>query len=598
MEGHLSKFLQAMKKTVLHQIHQQSSLALLLRVTPILIISIITFLWHLGSIGLVDETEPLFAEAARQMLETGNWITPYFNGETRFDKPPLIYWLIAVGYQLLGVNEWAVRLPSALSAMGLTLFLFFVVNRYGRSPISSTPQLTQLRWSSFISAIALALAPLYFLWARVGVSDLLLTGCMGGSLLCFFMGYVHSQQESPPPFFRLGIPRDWYLGFYILTALAVLTKGPIGMVLPGFIILAFLFYQGNSWQVLKEMRLLSGIIIFLVITVPWHVLIIAENGQAYIDSFFGYHNVERFTDVVNDHSGPWYYYFLILLIGFAPLSIYLPSAIAQLKIWRRRFWCRQPRQEQFASFSFFWFIIIFGFFSIAVTKLPHYIIPSLPAAAALVGFYWSHYQQQSLSREFIITVGINIIFLLSLAVTFYFIPDLIGYDPAAPNLGDAYEATGLHWVGTSIWLIAAILLILGLIWKQYRRWLWGVNLGAMLLTFIFVLQPTFFLIDELRQQPLRELAQLEPQVRQGGEELIMIGMKKPSVVFYRQKNLEFFSDENSAIGYLMQQHPNESTLILTHPDKLKELRNHANEITALETKGAYALARFEPNFSQ
>ncbi|MFP4575239.1 MAG: ArnT family glycosyltransferase, partial [Coleofasciculus sp.] len=93
----------------------------------------VAFLWHLGSTGLVDETEPLFAEAARQMTVTGDWITPYFNGETRFDKPPLVYWLMAIGYHLIGVNEWAVRLPSAMSAIALTVLGFYTLRYFGIS---------------------------------------------------------------------------------------------------------------------------------------------------------------------------------------------------------------------------------------------------------------------------------------------------------------------------------------------------------------------------------------------------------------------------------------------------------------------------------
>ncbi|MCP2732552.1 ArnT family glycosyltransferase, partial [Limnofasciculus baicalensis] len=93
----------------------------------------VAFLWNLGSIGLVDETEPLFAEAARQMTVTGDWITPYFNGVTRFDKPPLIYWLMAMAYKLIGVNEWAVRLPSALAAIALTSLGFYTLRYFGIS---------------------------------------------------------------------------------------------------------------------------------------------------------------------------------------------------------------------------------------------------------------------------------------------------------------------------------------------------------------------------------------------------------------------------------------------------------------------------------
>ena len=101
----------------------------LLSILWLFAIAWVGFLWNLGNIGLVDETEPLFAEAARQMTVTGDWITPYFNGETRFDKPPLIYWLMAVAYRTLGVNEWAVRLPSALCAIGLTCLGFYTLTR-------------------------------------------------------------------------------------------------------------------------------------------------------------------------------------------------------------------------------------------------------------------------------------------------------------------------------------------------------------------------------------------------------------------------------------------------------------------------------------
>ncbi|WP_375338605.1 ArnT family glycosyltransferase [[Phormidium] sp. ETS-05] len=94
------------------------------------VISFIAFLWNLGSTGLVDETEPLFAEAARQMTVTGDWITPYFNGATRFDKPPLIYWLMVIAYKLVGVNAWGVRLPSALAAISLMVLLFYTLWRH------------------------------------------------------------------------------------------------------------------------------------------------------------------------------------------------------------------------------------------------------------------------------------------------------------------------------------------------------------------------------------------------------------------------------------------------------------------------------------
>jgi 4-amino-4-deoxy-L-arabinose transferase-like glycosyltransferase len=381
-----------------------------------------------------------------------------------------------------------------------------------------------------------------------------------------------------------------------LTALAVLAKGPVGLVLPGLIIIAFLLYQGNLWVVFREMRVLSGFIIFLVLTVPWYVLVIAENGQNYVDSFFGYHNFQRFTNVVNDHDAPWYFYFLVVLIGFAPLSVYLPSAIAQLQVWRRRFWQKQPRTEQLGLFAFFWFAMIFIFFTIAVTKLPSYVIPLLPAAAILVGIFWSRYQQVMPNFALKINGWVNVIFVFALGALFYYSPNFIGYDPAAPNLSEIYAQAGLHLGATVIWFGAGILIGLALVTQQYRRWIWGINLLAMLLTFVFVLQPAVFLVDQLRQKPLRELAQLEQIVRKPDEELMMIGMAKPSVAFYTQHQVIFLDQTKQAISYLNDEFDQKSVLILSHPRKLDSLIAKAQQVTFLGQQGEYQLIRIQPHF--
>ena len=322
----------------------------------LLLISWLAFGWHLGSTGLVDETEPLFAEAARQMLETGDWITPYFNDETRFDKPPLIYWLMAVGYRLIGVNEWAVRLPSALAAIALVGICFYTLHTFP-APKSSLRQ----RWlSAWIGAAVAAFNLHTIIWARTGVSDMLLSGCMGTALLCFFGGYASREGMRAESYVYPA--NGWYWAFYVLLALAVLTKGPVGVLLPGIIIVPFLLYVGKLKAVLQEMGLVLGGLIFLLIAVPWFVLVIVKHGSAYTNTFFGYHNFERFTEVVNGHSAPWYYYFLIVLGLFAPWSVYLPVAIARLRFWQVSWWRQQPRSAHLGLFALFWFVAIFSFF--------------------------------------------------------------------------------------------------------------------------------------------------------------------------------------------------------------------------------------------
>ncbi|NER47309.1 MAG: phospholipid carrier-dependent glycosyltransferase, partial [Symploca sp. SIO1A3] len=277
-------------------IEKQPTLIWSLSLLWLLLIGWLAFLWNLGSTGLIDETEPLFAEAARQMTVTGDWITPYFNGETRFDKPPLVYWLMAIGYKLIGVNEWAVRLPSALAAIALMALGFYTLRYYG---ISFAPNALpsdslktgrnsqrQLWLAAGIGATMIALNPQTIVWARTGVSDMLLSGCMGTALLSFFLGYAQKEQEQAtskdhPPISPSPISSsNWYLACYILIALAILTKGPVGIVLPGIIIGAFLLYLGKLREVLREMQIVRGILIILAITLPWYGLVTVANGKA------------------------------------------------------------------------------------------------------------------------------------------------------------------------------------------------------------------------------------------------------------------------------------------------------------------------------
>ncbi|MDY6782900.1 MAG: glycosyltransferase family 39 protein [Cyanobacteriota bacterium] len=631
----------------------------------------LAFLWHLGSTGLVDETEPLFAEAARQMLETGDWITPYFNGETRFDKPPLIYWLMAIAYRLIGTNEWAVRLPSAMAAIAIVVFGFFTLLRFGfpHPKAASSPhpipfsrktatsnrrgdtgdggrgeisvaqfnesriknlQISKSLWlSAWIGSTLMALNLQTLIWARTGVSDMLLSGCMGCALFCFFWGYATSEKQPQP---RNILPNGWYLAFYILVALAVLTKGPVGAVIPGLTILGFLIYIGKFWEVVREMKVVFGGILFLILTLPWYILVTLRNGQAYIDSFFGYHNIERFTQVVNGHGAPWYFYFLVVLVGFLPWSFYLPIAIARLQFWRRSRWQNQPRTAHFSIFALSWFVAIFAFFTAAVTKLPSYTLPLIPAAAILVALFWSQelslegrgqraegrrnfeaegvLEQEATGKAegnrlvdnakipwgFVATGIANAILLLALAVVSFISPRLIGYDAAAPNLGELFGQTNLPIRSTIIWGIAGCAIAF-LLWKHaLRRWILAVNLISFIAFVIFALTPANFFIDRVRQLPLRQLAAISVQVQRPGEELMMSGFKKPTLVFYTQRPVRFFYGKEDTLAFVQQSlgDPNASptVLLLSQSTAFANSFNlQPDQYETLGQRGSYQLIR-------
>ena len=591
----------------------------------LLVINWVAFIWHLGSTSLVDETEPLFAEAARQMTVTGDWITPYYNGETRFDKPPLIYWLMAAGYKLIGVNEWAVRFPSAMAAIALVCFGFYTLRYFGfATPKDAYNQLPlnipysiadretekqpdtgrhktdrvkrQLWLSAWIGAALIAFNLQTIVWARTGVSDMLLSGCMGTALFCFFWGYVSAEKRGKSLFAR---PHPWYLAFYILIALAVLTKGPVGIVLPGLIIFTFLLYTGKLWSVLQEMGIVWGGLIFLALTVPWYVLVILENGQAYIDSFFGHHNFQRFTDVVNGHDAPWYFYFLIVLLLFAPWSVYLPYAIARIRFWQVSFWREQPRYAQLSLFTFFWFSCIFIFFTVSVTKLPSYVLPLLPAAAILVAQVWNQeltsLPKSKINYALLTSIIFNFLFVIALAIAFVYCPNFIGKDPAIPHLKESIIDSGLPWRGGIVWGISAMGMILFLKPRKQWRWLIAVNLVSFFAFIIFVLLPLSFFVDQNRQLPLKQIAETIIQVQQPQEKLWMIGFEKPTLVFYTHQPVTFLKHPKAVSNYL-QIHENNlkrstQILLVSRAKDIKRLKLQPQDYQKIDAQGAYHLIR-------
>jgi len=621
-----------MKLSVKHTVDQwfnkiakNPALGVTVSILWLILISWIAFGWNLGNIGLIDETEPLFAEASRQMFVTGDWITPFFNGDTRFDKPALIYWCQAIAYAIIGVNEWAVRLPSAIAAFALVCLAFYTIQWYfaKQDELEQVSRPNRRYKTSFIAAALMALNPETIIWARTGVSDMLLTGCMASALLCFFLGYAGKEgsrgqgaggaefitnAQSPMP--HALFPNKWYLAFYVLIAGAILTKGPVGIVLPGLIVAAFLLYMGKFREVLREMRLLVGVLIILGLSVPWYALVIWRNGWNYINAFFGYHNLERFTEVVNGHSAPWYFYFLVVLLGFAPYSVYLPLSIVRLKFWQRSHWRSLERFQQFGLFAWFWFASIFGFFSIAVTKLPSYVLPLMPAAAILVALLWSDFFQDTEARQtipvsssptppispyfFRVSGWVNVVFLSVLATALFNITHILGTDPAISNFHELIQRSGLPIIAGVMWLVCAAL-VAGLLLSRQSNNVIGINLIGFVAFLIFVLTPASFFIDRERQLPLRELSAIILEAKQPNEELIMLGFKKPSVVFYSHIHVNYLRFPQEAIEHIQNQAAKglqpPSLLLLAEQKKFLQMDLQPDDYKSLSTKGAYNLVR-------
>ncbi|MED5263792.1 MAG: glycosyltransferase family 39 protein, partial [Cyanobacteriota bacterium] len=209
-------------------------------------------LWQLGDSGLVDETPPLFAAAGRAMSTTGDWLTPRVNGLPRFDKPPLVYWLMGLIYALPGhevwdpLGTWAARLPSALASVLMMLAL--------GDTVMCWPQKNDAcpRRTAVAVALAFALSPLVMVWSRVAVSDALFCSTLGVSLLLQWRRFAAPSTQP------------WWLAWLVL-GLAVLTKGPAAVVLTGMVLVLFALLQWNLASLWQRLRPLPGLLITALI---------------------------------------------------------------------------------------------------------------------------------------------------------------------------------------------------------------------------------------------------------------------------------------------------------------------------------------------
>ncbi|EME29805.1 glycosyl transferase, family 39 [Galdieria sulphuraria] len=375
----------------------------------VLLLSYLCLIRGNGNFSIMDATEPKFAVTAREMLQRGDWLTPQWNNRLRFDKPPLTYWLMAISYRLFGLSEFSTRLPTCLAGTLMAMAIYLAGWKFSLLPS------TRCRFITGLVSSIIFLCNLFTIgWSRAGVSDMLLCFHTGAALLCFFTGYslipnIGDETYLENPLFPWNkfntilakidpqnTKRIWirtsklfYWMFFVFCALAVLTKGPLGLFLPISIISLFLWTTENLKQVvLSEIPWIPGIISGSFICLPWYILIIQKHGWKFIQSFFGYHNMNRLTSAVNGHTGPFYYYLPISLIGFSPWIFLIPAAIAFYHPLEKALWKRRSRYRQFPLFLCIWVLFVYTFFSLIRTKLLSYVIPAVPAASLLLGVFF------------------------------------------------------------------------------------------------------------------------------------------------------------------------------------------------------------------
>jgi 4-amino-4-deoxy-L-arabinose transferase-like glycosyltransferase len=497
--------------------------ALVLLIT--LALGLLLFVWKLGSTGLVDETPPLFAAAARAMPETGDWLIPRVNGLPRYDKPPLVYWLMGVLYALPGqaswnpLGSWAAALPSALASVAVMLGLADTLLRW--PPMAGGADAAPEGIFPFLpieAALAFALSPLVLLWGRTPVSDALFSALLALALLAFWRCYAAAS-------------RAWWPA-WLLLGLAVLTKGPVALVLTVLTLALFGWLQTAAAELIRTLRPLRGVLLTTLVAAPWYGLALAKEGRPFWDSFFGYHNLQRFTSVVNHHLQPWWFFGPVLLIASLPFSplllLGLARALGPLR-WSLRPARPMPPPRSFGRFCACWLLAVLLFFTAASTKLPSYWLPAVPAAAVLIALAaqkpWAH--RWAWWCTLLLTALI--------AAVFFAGPWLVALiqDPELPTLpAELIRAGRLP--------LAGLCCLLGAVfgWLVSRGAGTARLLAVQLPLVVFVpvaLLPSWALGDRLRSQPVRTLAASINRQAQPGEALAMVGILKPSLHYYSRR---------------------------------------------------------------
>jgi len=360
----------------------------------IFVVALLLYLFGNGGHSLWDRDEARFSEATREMIETGDWIIPHLNGEIRYDKPILIYWLMSLPMRLGGVNEFSARFPSALAGALTVLLVFLMAERMGFGLSGSV-----------VAAAAAMSSALLFVVSKAATTDATLTLTVTAAM------FLYWEQR------RRGFSWWRHLAFWAVLGLSALVKGPPGVAVVG---LAVLCDKGwTLWAFRREggrmedqpaacgtnavcaaaerdgediappfclpcvfMRLYVGLAAFALVTLPWGWAAWQRTNGEFLRVAFGHHVMDRARESFEGHKGPFFYYVALLPLLVFPMTAVLLNAVR---------WAAGAAARRNAAVRLLWCWLLPGLvvFSLVKTKLPHYMAPMLPALALMMGGWFS-----------------------------------------------------------------------------------------------------------------------------------------------------------------------------------------------------------------
>ncbi len=338
----------------------------------LLAVSAFLFFFGLGNMALTDPDETFYAQTAREMVDAGEWTTPLIFGKPQFEKPIFYYWLVALSYLAFGVTEFAARFPSAVFGLAGVIGVYFL-GRLIFSPLCG-----------FFSGLVLASCVQYVVLSRGCVTDMVLAVFILYCLFFFLRGWVTEGNPAGPR----GTPgkKAYYLASSVMAGLAVLTKGPIGVFIPGIVVIFYILFS-RQWKRVREIPVGWCVLAFLAVSLPWYIIVTWIHGDAFINEFFGFHNIVRFLKPEHRIGTSPFFYIPIVLGGVFPWTFFLLfGAWDMFKSGEA-----SSRIKACGPFLLIWFLAIFLFFSVSRTKLVTYIFPLFPVLAVVAGRFWERF---------------------------------------------------------------------------------------------------------------------------------------------------------------------------------------------------------------
>lgn len=524
----------------------------------------VLFLSGLGSVALTDRDEGRNAEAGREMLESGDWITPTFNYEPRFIKPALLYWLMSASYWAFDANEFTARLPSAVFGIGLVTLQYLFLARVRGATVGA------------FGALMLLLNIEVIILGRQALTDMVLMFFTTLSAYAFWLGF---NGKAPR--------RHWLLLSYVAMACGTLDKGPPGFLVPLLGIIPYLTVTKQWRRYWREGLPLGGVTTFLALALPYYAAMLWLHGATYSAQVQA-HTVSRFLNPFYGWGGTMLFYVPVLLVGFFPWSPLLAGALydtyKEWKYLQRRPAVGEPlavgpvagQERDLELFAALWFVAVFIFFSLGATRLPHYIGPLYPAAAMAVALYWTRTRHGIESRWIRPALVATVVLGSVLALMCAALPSV--FDAFAEKVAKDFPYAAQFDFGAGPYATAAVLAIgmAGVAYTGFSRvgrenvfWVAGTTVAlVMLITWHF----TLVQLSRYFLAPPQELASTAGPLLKPTDRLIVYGPNRPSTVFYaRRKIIVIRRDEEDNIRSYVKE-PGRTMIILPASlrDKLPE----------------------------